>query len=871
MVAAHVAPGDAPVFLLFDQFEEYFRYAADPVRTEFAESLALIANDGTLDAHILMALREDGLSLLDRLRVRLPNILGNTVELRLLDKVAARDAILLPLAKWREMGWPGPASEPAAALVTALLEQTNQAMLRAGGVGAAATDVDMRGRIETAFLQLALQRLWEAEFSANSTAMHLETLNGKELGGVRGIVKAHLHQALDQFDSDQRLWLALMFRYLVTPSGGKQANSAVDLFSSLSDEGRRAPAACELGEILERLASGDRRILRTQPNLRAPNDGPLFELFHDALAQPVLEWTQSERAADLRRQTDTARQQVRRAQWTVGILGFLLVAAVLAGIFAFGAMKEAAMRSKAALYAQSRFLAREGLTSLRDGFAVRAYLIEAQSSERLEASSLPISDDIAAALSRSAAAADFSYLEGNGKEVKTLTVNSDGTRAIAAYEDPIAQVWDLSRQTPVAALLEGHTRVINSVNLSADGTRAITGSKDETARVWDLTGPTPKVIAVLPGHDYGVDFAKLSKDGKRALTRSGDNAIRIWDLTAANPVATVQKWQKEFVNAAWNISDDWSHAITYSEDRTYRVWDLTGPKPVATSLDAQTGRPTNWTITSDGTRAIIASDDKITRFWDLTRPTPVATALEGHTDTVLKVAMSEDGRRAITGSADRTARVWDLTGASPSLVAVLEGHTGAVAAAVLSSDGTHAVTASVDNTILVWNLTEPKPVGMLFEGQGKFLRSVQISGDGSHVMIISPDGYSARVWEFASLRDAAHVRDFADAKMRIQWAARGTGGWKADDPDRPGCLSEAELVDLFVIPPPRDHQASQQRTAPAASGPLCPPMGVEPLQTGLIGYGDRVLHLLGLGLAWHSAADETSPPSERVTVQAKEH
>jgi WD40 repeat protein len=873
MVAAHVASGDAPVFLLFDQFEEYFRYAEDPVRTEFAESLALIANDRTLDAHVLMALREDGLSLLDRLRVRLPNILGNTVELRLLDKVAARDAILLPLAKWREIGWPGPTAEPAAALVTALLEQTDQALLRAGGVGAAAADVDMRGRIETAFLQLALQRLWETELGVNSTTMRLETLNGPELGGVRGIVKAHLHQALGQFDSSHRLWLGLMFRYLVTPSGGKQANSAVDLFTSLTDEGRGPPAAKELGEILERLASGDRRILRTQPNVRAPNDGPLFELFHDALAQPVLEWSQTERAADLRRQADTARQQARRAQWTVGVLSLLLVVVVAAGIIAFGAMKEATTRGLAALYAQSRFLAKEGRTSLKDGLAVRSYLVEAQSIERLEANSLAIHSDIAQALTRSAAAADFSYVEGHGKSIKMFALSSDGTRAIVAYEDdPTARVWDLSGQTPVAALLEGHTQAINSIALSPDGGRAVTGSEDKTARVWDIAGPAPKLIAVLQGLDYGVVSAAFSQDGKRILTRSGLKTFRIWDLTEATPVATVPNWQKEFGTdsslSLASMSSDWNRAISVSEDRTLRLWDLTGPEPVATSLGALTGRVTGWAVASDGTRAIIASDDKITRVWDLTRPTPLATVLEGHTDTVLRVEMSEDGKRAITGSADKTARVWDLNDAIPKLVAVLGGHTDAVYLTWLSGDGRRAVTSSGDSTVLVWDLIERNPVGMMLEG---FARGFKFSNDGSRAMMVGPDGYSARVWEIAALRDSAHIRDFAEAKIRLRWEARGSGTWRADDPDRPGCLSEAELVDLFVIPPPQDHPASQRRTAPAASGPVCPAMGVEPSETGLLGYGNHVLHLLDLGLAWHSAVNDVSPPGGQVTVQAKGH
>ena len=137
-----------------------------------------------------------------------------------------------------------------------------------------------------------------------------------------------------------------MFRYLVTPSGGKQANSAVDLFMSLNDEGGKAPSAQALRDILERLAAPDRRILRTQPNVNAPNDGPLFELFHDALAQPVLEWTQRERAAELELQRDKARRQVRLAGAAIVVLAALLVITVIAGLIARGSIKEAAVRNR---------------------------------------------------------------------------------------------------------------------------------------------------------------------------------------------------------------------------------------------------------------------------------------------------------------------------------------------------------------------------------------------------------------------------------------------------------------------------------------------------------------------------------------------
>jgi hypothetical protein len=134
-VARWAERGDGELFLLFDQFEEYFRYRADPVGSDFARELALIANEATFDVHILISLREDSLSLLDRLRVRIPNILETTMELRPLDKDSARSSILGPLEAWRNRDWPGPAAEPDDQFIEELLNQSDNLALRLAASG----------------------------------------------------------------------------------------------------------------------------------------------------------------------------------------------------------------------------------------------------------------------------------------------------------------------------------------------------------------------------------------------------------------------------------------------------------------------------------------------------------------------------------------------------------------------------------------------------------------------------------------------------------------------------------------------------------------------------------------------------------------
>ena len=270
-VARWAERGDGELFLLFDQFEEYFRYTRDPIGNDFARELALIANDPTFDIHVLISLREDSLSLLDRLRVRIPNILDTTMELRPLDKDSARLSILGPLEAWRKYGWPGPAADPDDKFIEKLLRQSDNLALRRAASGAVATKIAAAKRtIEAPFLQLALQRVWQKDKESRAAKMRTRTLDS--VGGVLGIIRQHLAAAVGALDSEQSLLAARMFRYLVTPSGGKNATNVVTTrmrASVTSPRRNRLRDAAGFGAVMEdRLPCSTIRLGRFMPEFQ---------------------------------------------------------------------------------------------------------------------------------------------------------------------------------------------------------------------------------------------------------------------------------------------------------------------------------------------------------------------------------------------------------------------------------------------------------------------------------------------------------------------------------------------------------------------------------------------------------------------------
>ena len=121
-----------PVLLLLDQFEDYLLHpppSAGRFESEFARSI----NRNDVDAGFLIALREDWLSRLERFSLRIPNLLGNMVQIRYLDRDRAEQAIRGPLAAYNGQCAPSEAVEIEEELVQEILRQADAKQVSLAG------------------------------------------------------------------------------------------------------------------------------------------------------------------------------------------------------------------------------------------------------------------------------------------------------------------------------------------------------------------------------------------------------------------------------------------------------------------------------------------------------------------------------------------------------------------------------------------------------------------------------------------------------------------------------------------------------------------------------------------------------------------
>jgi FHA domain len=304
-----------PVFVILDQFEEYF--ANHPIQNgeePFEPELARVVNRSDLDAGVLIALREDALPDMDRFRPRIPGLLANTIRLHHLSPAAAERAIREPLDVYAARTGESVGVEDE--LVAELLEQVR---VRHGQSPLARRDAGRGGgepptdEVATPLLQLVLEHMWLDRQRSNAPTLTLKRF--RDLGGAEGIVGQHFEQVIKPLSPDQKNLCARFFDRLVTPSGGKIAYP-IDALE------RHAGAQAGLVEPTLKLLTEARILRRVELT-----DGPAVEIFHDVLAPKILEWQQA--FTQQRLVTERRRKKTKR----LVALGVLLTLA--ASVFAY--------------------------------------------------------------------------------------------------------------------------------------------------------------------------------------------------------------------------------------------------------------------------------------------------------------------------------------------------------------------------------------------------------------------------------------------------------------------------------------------------------------------------------------------------------
>ncbi len=311
---------DCQLLLILDQFEEYFRYAPNPMAAgTFGAELPTLLASSNERTNILLSLRDDRLARLDVFKTRIPGLLDNLIRISRLDREGATEAIIRPIERFNREAGTNVEIEPE--LVKTVLQQVAQGGIHLGEVGSGGRVEE--SAIEAPFLQLVMLRLWDSARSRGLTVLRRSLLD--EMGGANEIVQSHFDVTLDELGPSDKTVTARMFDRMVTPSGTKIAHKLGDLTAWSGVHVDRTI------EVLEKL--DEARLVRT---VESHPDQPMatrFELYHDVLADAALGWT----ARQMRIDGELAAADRRALKW--GLLSLLMYPAPLGLFFSVKALR----------------------------------------------------------------------------------------------------------------------------------------------------------------------------------------------------------------------------------------------------------------------------------------------------------------------------------------------------------------------------------------------------------------------------------------------------------------------------------------------------------------------------------------------------
>lgn len=731
------------LFIILDQFEEYFLYhpkekGEGTFTTEFSQAV----NCPDLPVNFLIAMREDSVAKLDHFKRTIPDIFANNLRIFHLDKASARIAIVKPVEKYLEEHGCELGFDPNSVdlshlklvdpgLIDAVLEQVqvNQIAMSENGKGGKER-AEFEDRVEAPYLQLVMTRLWEEEvgehpetlcverIQSGSYLLRLETLNN--LAGAKQIVKEFLMKKMEMLEPEQQEAAATIFQYLVTPEGRKIAYPALQLveFTKLDQE--------HLQLLLKAL--DDQRILRSV-RLAGDQTDEGYELFHDVLAAAVLDWrrkyleTQKLEAAQRDQQQKLEAERQRRVQIIKRGLAMSALryhrrgqnelAALLAlQAYRFNQQESCHMldpvdEALRAILTDKYFCNILQWSVSEESYAISAVAFSSQ--KQLDSSELH-STWIAAAsfggpirLWRLNQPSERRTLDCQGTKVYSISFSPKGEWLAAGCSDSMIRLWNLRETDPLPRLLKGHQERVRSIAFSPIGCLLASGSDDTTIRLWNLDSPSFE-SQVLTGHQGGVRSIAFSSDANLLASGSEDKTIKIWAVQELD-VKPITRYGHEGTVRSLAFSLNRKILASGSADSTVRLWDIQQINAVPKVLQGHQGGVNSVAFHPDGLLASAGADQSI-RLWKVEKSDQPVDVLWGHYSTINSIAFSSDGQKLLSGSKDNMVRLWDL--AEPSaLPKQLKHHENVIRAIAFSPDGRLLASASEDRTVLLWDLSQP--------------------------------------------------------------------------------------------------------------------------------------------------------------------
>jgi WD40 repeat protein len=842
--------GDGKLFVILDQFEEYFLYHNREVEEgAFAAEFSQAVNRPDLPVNFLISLRQDSLYRLDRFKKSIPSLGINQLHLEHLDEDAASDAIRKPVKefnrRYRQDQLPI-SVEPA--LVQLLLDQVRTGRLSFGEKGQGGVELENATSeerpVETPFLQMVMTRLWHEEMAVGSRRLRKETL--ERLGGATQIVKEHLDARMAELTTEEQDAAAHIFHYLVTPSGTKISQTVDDLVRYVNEEGDGSVrlARSQVESLLENLCQGNSRILRpaaTEADIRER-----YEIFHDVLADAILDWrrrylekqkfeaekaeleenqykererlrieVEKERIKNQKKLLKRQKQATQR--WTIALTGVAALALVGWGVFGLLALKA----QKDSVIAQNNLSAKQVLVelettdqlkSLQSALKLGHEAIDRNYAQRATAPALALQQILDRIHLKN------QWLLPQNCISTALGRSADGQWLVVGDLNGGVCLWSFQRQAWMP-FFRTYDEQIDRIELSENGEIIAISSSSGKISIWNQSGA---LIQNLPIANIHLSTGRtpeisLSSDGQKiAIISSGRNAVEVWDIATRQREYSSRISRgdgtilKQISRIEFSQNSD-QIAITSSENIT--IWDLQ-KSYLKSWRTGDLGYILALSFSPDG-KQLATSSTKITpRLWSLDEKEnqfgKLLWRFKGHRSNVLSIIFSNDGKQIMTGDADGITRVWEIKEPQTSQEEMewserlkLSGQDSFILTASFSLDDQKLATMTQLGTVNLWSLREKEPnifpdIPDDSRENIRALTQVSLSPDQKYWATTSLDN-TARLWTLQGSMLAKYPTKSGIGRSRFQVF------FSQPDTEQIATISASGIAEVWDIAGKRQH------------------------------------------------------------------
>ncbi len=322
-------------------------------------------------------------------------------------------------------------------------------------------------------------------------------------------------------------------------------------------------------------------------------------------------------------------------------------------------------------------------------------------------------------------------LVGHGGPVKSVQLDSAGTRALTSSFDYSIMLWDLE-DTPAKVLhrMIGHNAAVNDIAFVQSGAVdakediAVSVSDDGAFGIWDIA--SGKMISMIKdGEEKMLDVA-VSSDGSLAASAKWDGTARVYDLQSRTEIFRLEG-HKGPVNAV-TFSPNSSVVFSGSYDGDIRFWRLKEPNSPDQYSMMQHGSvlySNGWGINvlqvmPDGNGILFGTVNGLVGILDLASRD--VKQLGSYEHPILSIAISEEAGWIAAGSGDGYIRVYDLN--SLDLIEQRQDAYGPVWGMAFSADGRQILKAGLDDFVGQWQVSPRKPIEL---SQSEFPRRFQVN------------------------------------------------------------------------------------------------------------------------------------------------